>query len=224
MFDKDKLDSFFMPEKPQSSSHEGGAPLNLHSKFVRWAKLLLPSIAAILLGVLIIFPQLSNNPLDFRFDITRPKKGELEKLHIEKTTFYVTDKNNQVHNFTATNIDETAPGSKLVKLNNPEGILPINILDWFNVKAPSGYFNQNENTLQLTDNVEVFYSVGMNLETFDMTFDFNDSSGFSHSPVKAQGEFGDLKSQGFKFSSKDEILIFTGHTDITIKEESLKGK
>ncbi len=184
----------------------------------------MPSIAAVLIGALLVYPSLKTDPKDFKLDITRPKKGELEKLHVENTVLYVTDKNNRINNFVAQNIDETAPGSKLVKLTSPEGMLPVNDTDWANIKAPTGYFDQNKNTMTLTDNVEIFYSEGMSLQTPDATFDFNSSRGFGENGVTADGYFGNLKADGFEFSTQDDILIFNGHSDITIKEESLKGR
>lgn len=224
MFDKDKIDSFFNTDEPVSPKSAPVEPAGKHSRYVRRAKLLFPSLAAILLGLLVLFPYIDDDARDFRLDITKPKRGELEKLHIENTTFYITDKDNKVHNFTASNIDETAPGSKLIKLTAPEGLMPVKINEWVNIKAPIGYFNQENNTLRLTENVDMFYNEGMNVNTPEVTFDFNQSKGYSDKPVTAQGEFGDLQSEGFEFSSKNDVLIFTGRTNILIKEEKLKGK
>lgn len=219
MFDKNKIESFF---NDPSSSAPKEETLAKHTKIIRRAKLLLPCIAAALIGLLIAFPSLQNS-YDFNLDITSPKMGELEKLHIENTVFYITDKDNKINNFTAKNIDETEPGSKLVKLINPEGTLPGADENWINIKSPVGFFNQTDNILDLTENVEMFYSDGMNAETEALTFDFNNSKGYGNKPVTAEGTFGNLQSEGFEFYSKDNILIFTGKTYIKIREESLKG-
>lgn len=88
---------------------------------MRWIKLALPSLAALLIGLLIVLPGLQTDDDRFELDVTRPKKGELEKLHMENTVFYITDADNQVNNFNADKIDETEPGSKLIKLINPAG-------------------------------------------------------------------------------------------------------
>ena len=152
------------------------------------------------------------------------KQGELEKLHVENTVFYITDKDNKVNNFLAQNIDETAPGSKIIKLTAPEGLIPVDFTNWANIKAPTGYYDQNANILSLTDNVEIFYSEGMTLQTQEAAFDFNQSKGYGTTRVHADGYFGSLVADGFEFSGKDDILIFTGRNDITIKEESLKGR
>ena len=220
MFDKEKLESFFNADNIRNKSE---TKINKRSKNIRRAKLLLPSIAAALIGLLIAFPSLQQSNRDFSIDITRPKKGELEKLHMENTIFYITDKDNKVNNFTAQNIDETEPGSKLVQLTNPEGTLPGSKGTWLNIKAPIGFFDQNTNILRLEQNVELFYSDGMDARTEIMSYDFNKKEGFGDKPVQAQGVVGNLMSEGFNFYTENSLLVFTGKTYINIREESLKG-
>lgn len=219
MIDLRKLDNYFNADSQQPAANSRSV-LNQHSRFVKLAKLALPSAAAVLLALLLFFPYLKNDTRDFRLDITRPKQGELEKLHIENTVFYITDKDNKVNNFIASNIDETEPGSKLIKLTNPEGILPTTPERWVNIKAPYGYFNQNTNLLELDDNVELFYSEGMTVNTSSAFFDFNSSRGYGNRPVTGQGFLGTLQAEGFEYSSKNDILTFIGHNNILIKEES----
>lgn len=223
MFDHEKLDSFFDSEVEIAPKKVDGKETK-HTKMVRLTKLILPSIAAVLLGFLIIFPSIKSDINEFKLDITRPLKGELEKLHMENSIFYITDKDNKVNNFIADNIDETSPGSKLIKLNNPEGIIPNQNQTWISLKAPTGYYNQTDNTLDLIEDVELFYSNGMTMKTIKMTFDFNTSKAFGTEPVSGQGEIGDIQSEGFEFYSKTNLLVFTGKTNINIREESLNGK
>lgn len=196
--------------------------LSRYSRIVKLTKIAFPAIAALLIGMLVIYPSLQKDTKDFKLDITLPKKGELEKLHITNTTFYITDKNNKVSNFTASNIDETTPGSKIIKLTLPEGIIPQDNERWFTVKAPLGFFDQNNNLLELQQNVELFYNEGMNISTSSAFFDFNTRKGYGNDLVSGQGFLGDFKSQGFEINNKENILILNGRTEITIKEESFK--
>lgn len=223
MLDLKDIDAYFNAdsEQPQSKSE---ITRSRHSRFVRIAKLLLPSIAAVLIGILLVFPSIQNDVRDFRLDITRPKQGELEKLHVENTVFYITDKNNRVNNFLAEKIDETEPGSKLIKLEKPEGLLPSGTGVWISIKAPVGYYNQTTNILELQEDVELFYSEGMTVNTTEAFYDFGKSRGYGNRPVTGQGFMGDLSSQGFEMLNSDSILAFTGHTEMTIKGESLQRK
>lgn len=223
MLDLKDIDAYFNAdsEQPQNKSEN---VQSRHSRFVRIAKLLLPSIAAVLIGILLVFPGIQNDVRDIRLDITRPKQGELEKLHVENTVFYITDKNNRVNNFLAEKIDETEPGSKLIKLTKPEGIIPSSPDVWTNIKASVGYYDQNANILELKDDVELFYSEGMTVKTTEAFYDFDQSRGYGNEAVNGEGFMGNLSSQGFEILNSDSILAFTGHTEMTIKEESLQRK
>ena len=222
MVDIKEIDSLFNEAYNQKKKTEPQDAVSIHTKKVRMAKLILPSFAAVLIAMLLIFPSLQTNDKSFLFDVTLPKKGELEKLHIEKTVLNITDKNNRVNNFTADNIDETEPGSKLIKLRNPDGMMPTSDMDWVNVKSPTGFYNQTANTLTLTDDVEIYYSQGMSVNVPDITYDFNANIARSDKPVKAQGEAGDLTSEGFIMNTETGVITFTGKTFIKLREEALK--
>ncbi len=223
MIDQHKIDSYFNQAQP-GGNFKPETVVERHTHLVRLAKLLLPGFAAILISLLLIIPSLQDHQYDFRIDITKPKAGEMEKLHMENTVFNITDQDNQVQHFTAKNIDETEPGSKLIKLNQPEGTLPAENNEWLNIKSPTGYFNQNNNTLKLQDGVEAFYSAGMNMSVPDLVFDFNKQYGHSQSHVSGQGVFGDIESEGFEYYKKKNLLIFTGKTYIKVREDSFKSR
>lgn len=223
MVDIKEIDSLFDEESRKNTKTEAIDTVSKHTRRVRMAKLLLPSFAAILIAMLLIFPSLQNNGKDFLLDVTLPRKGELEKLHVEKTVLNITDNKNRVNNFTADNIDETQPGSKLIKLKNPDGVMPTSDLDWVNVKSPTGFYNQKTNVLTLTDNVEIYYSQGMNVEVQDVIYNFNTNIAHSNHIVKAQGEVGDLTSEAFEMNTETGVVIFKGKTFIKLREETLKG-
>lgn len=68
----------------------------------------------------------------------------------------------------------------------------------------------------------IFYSDDMQARTEKASFDFKQSKGYGTTEVIANGHFGNLKSEGFEFYTDKNILVFTGKTYITVKEESLK--
>ncbi len=215
------IDSYFANTglKKESKNPE----LDRRHKLIKSIELLFPSIAAILLGLLIIIPNAKQSEESFGLDITLPKQGELEKLHVESSELFITDKDNKVNKFNADNIDETAPGSKLIKLSNPKGKIPTLKGPWYNIEAPIGYYDQNKNTLKLEQNVKMTYSEGYTATTEAMEYDFQKNIGLSTTPTHGEGAAGQIDSQGFKFYKNQNLLIFTGKTHIIIKEEQIKG-
>ena len=145
MFDFKKLDVFFAEDSLKKKGRENDRNIVRRTRAVRLVKLLLPAVAAALAGLLIVLPGLQDRGGDLQLNIAKPKDGELEKLHMENTVFYVTDDANRVNNFTADTIDETEPGSKLIKLIRPEGLLPSSDDRWISVKSPVGFMIKTKN-------------------------------------------------------------------------------
>ncbi len=224
MVDIKEIDSLFAEEAQKKQEKETQNYINRHTRWVKHAKLILPSCAAVFVALILIFPKIKDDGKSFLFDITLPKKGELEKLHIEDTELNITDKNNRVHNFTAKNIDETSPGSKIIKLTFPDGIMPLSDTDWISIKAPVGFYNQNTNIIDLKEDVQVFHSMGINMQTNDVTYNFKTGIVQSNSPIKGDGEMGELTSEGVEFDNNSGIITFKGKTFIKLQEDFLKGK
>lgn len=193
------------------------------ARLIKLIEIAFPSLAALLLGLLILMPSFKETKDTFELDITLPKKSELEKLHMEQSDLTITDKNNKVNHFTADNLDETSPGSKVVKLTNPKGYIPSGDKENYKIEAPVGYYNQNANTLTLEQTAVLKYSAGMTAKTEKLSYDFGKNYGESTTPTHGEGYLGTLDSQGFKFYKDQNLMIFTGKTHIVIDEKQLKG-
>ena len=222
MFDFKKLDTFFAEDSLQKKGTETNAVFLRRTRTVRLIKLLLPAVAAALAGLLIILPGLKDRSGDLQLNIPKPKSGELEKLHMENTVFYVTDDKNQVNNFTAETIDETEPGSKLIKLIKPEGLLPSDGNEWISIKSPIGFYDQNKRLLWLDNKVNMVYSDGMTATTQTVFYDSAAAKAYSRTSVDAKGYFGTLKSEGFEYYKNNRVIIFTGKSKIVIRQENFE--
>ena len=111
MFDSHKIDAYFNGEKDLRPAAE--TMLTRRAKIMRWIKLALPSLAALLIGLLIVLPGLQTDDDRFELDVTRPKKGELEKLHMANRGFYITAADTHVNSFQGSEMcirDSRQPG------------------------------------------------------------------------------------------------------------------
>jgi hypothetical protein len=218
LLDPKEIDSYFNADAVKQKATT--SKIARHTRKVMLAKLTLPVIAALLAVTLIVLPSLKDDIREFGLEFAIGK-GELEQLNIKNTTIYVTDEKNRVNNFVAQQVQETQAKSKIYNLINPEGMMPLDNVEWINIKSPDGVFNQNTSLLTLQNNVEIFYSKGMNILTKEASFDFAKSYGYSTHPVNGEGFIGEVSSQGFEYIGQDNILSFTGKTHILIKEEAL---
>ncbi len=211
-----EIDKYFRITKKDKAPSVGK-----HTRLVTLAKLALPGIAGILVVTLLVLPSLKDEARDFTLDFAIGR-GDIEKMNIENTTIYVTNDKNRVNNFTSQQIKETSAGSKQYDLVSPQAILPLDNNEWISIQAPQGFYDQQKALLELSPEVEAFYSNGMSIRTTQAFFNFNDSRGYSDKPVSGDGFLGQIKAQGFEFSTQYKTLTFVGKTTIIIDEESLK--
>lgn len=213
MLDLKELDNLFNDADLNKPENFGNEALVKHKRIMRFIKIGFPAVAAALIGLLAILPSLQERN-DFSLQISKPSRQDLEKLHMENTVLYLTDKSNRVSSFVAQNIDETEAGSQLVKINKPVGKMPTSDTAWLDVVAPTGFYNQKTKLLSLNENVEITYSDGMKAHTEIMYYDAEAGKAYGNKPIAAKGIWGTLDAQGFEYYTDKEQIIFVSKTDI----------
>ena len=203
-----------MPIKPKRT---------LRVKFIKFIKLALPAFAALLIGMLIIIPQLKKNINDITSEAITPNKGELEKFHMENGVFYITDYKNIVNNFHADILDETEPGSKIIQMTNPRGKLPTMTNEEVQIKSPLGYYDQNTKLLRLENGVDLDYTAGIKAQTEQMFFDFNTGQAYGTKPITTYSENATITAQGFRYYKDKNILIYNGKNHTILNLDSSEG-
>lgn len=213
MVDIHKIDEFFNGQRP--FSEQLNTKVSTRIRLLRVAKLVLPSVAAIIIALIMIFPTFKKETVTIMDEITIPKEGELEKLHIEKTVFSITGEENQISKITADSIDEITPGSKLVKIIHPKGNLPIGKKgEQVDLEAKVGYYNQNEAHIKVENDVKAVYMDGTTVLTQSAEYEFNNSFAYGNDDIYAFGDWGKLKSESFEYYQKNELLVLNGHSKV----------
>ena len=210
MFDSKKIDSYF--EGKQSLDLQSSTDMPKKISWRRVFKLGAPCLAAALLGMMVVIPNVRKS-VDLRDNITVPRKNEMEKLHIEQTVFSSTDNKNRINKITADSVDETEPGSKLVKIVNPRGTIPTES-GVAEISANSGLFNQNNNVLQLDNDVKAVVDNNTVITTTFAYYDFEKEYGWGDNPIKAKGDWGTMDAQAFAYDKKQAVLTLKGRNKI----------
>ena len=210
MTDSNNLDAFFDNRQDYEPRH--AEPHGYSDKWRRVFKLSLPCIAAALLGVMMIIPNIKKS-VELASDVTVPKKGEMEQLHIEQTEFNTVDNKNRVNKITADHVDEIEPGSQRYKIINPKGkILTDN--GQVDITSDVGFFNQKTNVLDLQDNVKAVIEGNTVVTTLKATYDFDKEKGWGNEPVHAEGDWGTMNAEAFSYDRAAEVLVLKGKNRI----------
>ncbi|MBO4294784.1 MAG: LPS export ABC transporter periplasmic protein LptC [Alphaproteobacteria bacterium] len=205
MVDLKKIDTYF--NKPEAYHVQKREVSRKSSRKLRFLKLLMPSVAAVLLALVLLAPHFEKQIITDNHDLTIPKKGELEKLHAEKAVFSTTDHNGKVSTFTADAMDETEPASKVVKIIRPKGKIPLKTENAFvDVRADLGYFDQGRNYIIMEQKVKAVYDNETTIETEYADYDFAQALAQGDRPVVAYGTWGKLWAEGFKYDKSARIL------------------
>ncbi len=220
--DLKQIDTFFSKERAFDSKRT--TPLNKRNRILRFVKLVMPSIAALLIAMILVFPTLKKENALSQYDLTAPKKGELEKLHVENTFFSTTDADGKISSFTADLMDETKPGSQIIQITNPKGKIPINTNDEFvDLQSKTGFYHQNDNVIVLQTDVEAVYNKQTTVQTDKAEYDFKKAYGKGNAPVYAFGSWGKLWSEGFAYDKNKDILYLNGKTKIVRENNELNA-
>ena len=205
MVDLGKIDTYFNKTDAYAKKERHAVGKRSRSLFV--LKLLMPSIAALLIALILVMPHWHKDTILNEYDLTMPKKGEIEKLHAEKAVFTTTDKNGKISTFTADSMDETEPNSKIIKIILPKGKVPVKEDDVFiDVSSEIGYFNQGKNNVTMEKNVRAVYANTTTVETDEAFYDFKTAQAKGEKNVFAYGDWGKLWAEGFRFDKNKNIL------------------
>lgn len=195
-----------------------------YGNLMRWLKLGLPSVAAILIGLVAIWPQI--NPRNDRIPLgfASVSKEEIDQLRMVNPRYTGLDGRNQPYSLTADAATQVGKGTNLVELEQPKADITLKNGTWIALTADTGLFSQQQHIIQLTDNVSLFHDAGYDFHTSSAYIDMSAGTAYGQEPIEGQGPFGNIKAQGFRVIDRGERVIFTGKAKMVIYSSKGAGK
>ena len=222
MVDSRKIDAYFDNETAFDMPKKSVKQISVLSRWQRFVKLVFPCFAALLLGIMVVLPNIKKN-IDLKNNVTMPRKNEMEQLHMENTVFSATDKKNRVNRVTSETVDETEPGSQIYKMINPQGNIPTDDGEIV-ISSSEGEFDQNINTLHLMHKVHAVVNEKTTIDTESASYDFNAEFGFGNEPIKAVGDWGSLEGKAWNYSKLTSELTLIGHSKTVNQRATLTAE
>lgn len=198
---------------------------------VTMLKLVLPMIAAALLALIVLWPQIQQvQESGFRLGFSSSPSDLMENVAMNKPRFFGVDGNKQPFTVTANEAieeagDGTADQPKHVKLDAPQADMTLKDGSWVALTADKGLYQEKNSRLNLTGEVNMYHDQGFELHTDQASIFLNKGSAEGTKPVDGQGPFGTIKSDsGFELEDKGAVIRFLGNAKLVIFDNALKGK
>lgn len=187
-----------------------------YSRFVTLMKVVLPAVALALVLLVWAWPHLQGKDLRFRIGFSGLAATEAEDPSMVNPRYVGTDKDKQPFSITADLAKTRAVDSSNVELEMPKGDMMLKDGTWLVLTAESGLYERATKTLDLTGAVTLFHDTGYEIRTQSARIDLEDGSAEGQRPVRGQGPFGDLQSDGFRLIEKGETIFLTGKSKVVL--------
>lgn len=187
-----------------------------YSRFVQMMKFLLPTVALLLIVLILVWPYLKTEDIRFRISFAALTADQTEDPSMVNPRYLGIDKDNQSYSITADLARKITQGSMSVELEMPKADITLEDGSWLVVTAENGVFQRAEQTLNLTGAVNLFHDSGYEFRTAKVHIDLENGIADGNAPIRGQGPFGDLQAEGFRLIDKGKTILFTGKSKLVL--------
>ncbi|MBM3565137.1 MAG: hypothetical protein FJX42_03370 [Alphaproteobacteria bacterium] len=208
--------------RPPAGAAEGRSlaraarPRSVYSRFVAVAKLALPLIALALVAIIWAWPQLRGTDLRFRLSFAKLITQDSADPNMINPRYAGTDDERQPYALTSDVARAPENDRARILLEQPKGDMTLKDGTWLLLGAETGTYVRSARTLDLSGDVTLFHDSGYEIRTTKAFVDLGRGEAEGREPVRGQGPFGDLWSEGFHLIDKGRVIYFTGKSKLII--------
>ncbi|MGE5476510.1 MAG: LPS export ABC transporter periplasmic protein LptC [Bacteroidales bacterium] len=179
--------------------------------------LVLPAVAAILLGLVVAWPHLTSTDDRFQLGLSNLSPSEVQNVSMVNARFYGLSRRNKPFTVTADVATEDEPGSGLFVLDQPKGDFTTASGKGIYVDARRGFYQQKLQVLDLEGEVNLYHEDGYELHTEKARVDLRTSDVVGTVPVQGLGPNGVIDGTGFRIREKGAKVEVTGRSKANLK-------
>jgi len=190
-----------------------------YSRFVVIMKLLLPSVAVVVLGVVLAWPYIEaqTDRLTLGFSSMDPR--DIDPSTLVNPRFHGVDNKDQPYTLIAISAAEVVGDSDQVDLDQPQGDLRLSSGQWVALRGNSGLYSKSDRTLDLDGDVMLYRDDGFEFHTQGALVDLETNSASGSLPVQGQGPDGTIESDaGFEMVNGGQVVFFTGQSRLVLEQ------
>jgi lipopolysaccharide export system protein LptC len=191
-----------------------------YSRFVGWAKVILPSVAGGLIVALAAWPYLSASLDKLKLVFPKLDITQLRDQKMINPRYTGVDKQNRPFTVSADagrqNGGDTSGGDNLVALDGPKADILTKEGAWVVVTGDTGIYQAQTHFLDLFGHVTMFHDKGYEFKTTSARVDLDSGTAEGHEAITGEGPSGTVSGEGFRVLQKGDIVIFTGKNHLVL--------
>ena len=188
----------------------------LYSHFVAFLKLLLPMIAAALMLIVVIWPEMTSRDEGFRIGVADISVEDAKNLRMVGPRYMNIDTEGQPYVLSADETTQASGDDQLLQLTRPKADITLKDGTWIALNAEFGDYYRKDKLLDLYGAVNLYQDDGYEFHTTRAHFDLNTGGASGQEAVQGQGPFGTVESEGFRILDSGNAILFTGRSRMVI--------
>lgn len=179
------------------------------SRLVAAMKMLLPAIALCLIALVLVWPQLLQDPGDV-IGGNRISSSDADTLRVANPRYVGVDEKDRPYEIVAASARQDSESADDVYLDRPQADMMTENGAWISLTAGSGVWHKRDEAVDLAGGVSVFHDAGHQLSSETARIDLGDGTATSDTPTTGQSPGGNVTGEGFKLYDRGARIVFTG--------------
>ncbi len=185
-----------------------------HSRVVVSLKVLLPSLAAVLIGLVILWPQLRAQQDEAISLVASESDAAPQDQVMVNPRFFTVDEKGEPLNMTAENAFELPGESRRIQLNQVKADIVLKNDRFLALDADRAVYSQSADEIELLDAVNLYSEDGYELNTTQAAIRLKDKSLKGTAETFVRAPEGTAVSQGFEVEKNGTVIRLTGKTKV----------
>lgn len=187
--------------------------MRYHSRMVLSLKVLLPSLAAVLIGLVILWPQLQARQ-DEAISIVSETDAAPQDQMMVNPRFFTVDGKGEPLNMTAENAYELPGETRRIRLNNVKADLVLKDNRFLALDAAVAVYFQSKDAVELSESVNLYSEDGFELNTTQAQIGLKDQNLKGTAETFIRTPAGTAVSDGFEITDGGTVVRLTGKTKV----------
>ncbi len=189
----------------------------------RTAKLVLPTVATLVILLLIFWSQTNLQESRFRIGVTELAPEDIDNMKMVNLRFDGMDKQNRPFSITADVASQNRDLEGVIDLVEPRADITLSDGAWVALMAGDGHYDRDGEGLSLGGGVNVFHDEGFEMSTETADVDLESGTTVSSTATSGQGPAGYLNAAGFRVENDGKRVFLTGPARLNLYAAGEQG-